>query len=174
MEKLLKNKFFRLLVLLLVFGFMLNWGYKKFKIEGESMKSTYGDGDTVLVDKTLYKFNPPQRGDVIVFYDFEDNGFLVKRVIGLPGEKIEIINGEIYINGQIWRDEFSHTRLAQLLVGPDKMPLENWKTGGNVYENDEIEYAALALDEYWVIGDNRQESWYGVVYEDEIIGKVKD
>jgi hypothetical protein len=54
------------------------------------------------------------------------------------------------------------------------MPLENWKTGGNVYENDEIEYAALALDEYWVIGDNRQESWYGIVYEDEIIGKVKD
>ena len=174
MEKLLKNKFFRLLVLLLVFGFILNWGYKKFKIEGKSMRFTYNEGDTVLVDKALYKFSTPQRGDVIVFYDFADNEFLLKRIIGLPGEEIEIINGEIYIDNQLWVDEFSHIRLSKLLVGPDEVPLKNWETGENVYENDDGESFTLVEGEYWVIGDNRQESWYGLIYGNEIIGKVKD
>jgi len=173
MKKLFKNKFFRLFILLLIFGFILNWGYRKFKIEGESMNSTYGDGETLLIDKALYKFNNPEREDVIVFYDFSDDEFLVKRIIGLPGEKIKIIDGDIYINDQLWVDQFSYVKLTALLVGPDGVPLKNWKTGENIYENDNIEYDELAENEYWVIGDNRQESWYGIVYEDEIIGKAK-
>ena len=173
MKELLENKFFRLFILLVIFGIIINIGYKKFKIEGESMVSTYGEGETLLVDKTLYKFNNPERGDVIVFYDFVDNEFLVKRIIGLPGEEIEIIDGDIYIDGSLWVDDFSHVKPSALLVGPDEEPLKNWETGENIYENDSLKYERLAADEYWVIGDNRQESWYGIIYQDEIVGKVK-
>lgn len=173
MKKLFKTKYFRLFILLVILGIILNLGYRKFKIQGESMVFTYGDGETLLVDKTVYKFIKPERGDVIVFYDFAEDDFLIKRVIGLPGEKVQVIEGDIYIDGYLWVDEFSRVKIAKLLVGPENKPLKNWVTGENVYENDNMEFPILGPDEYWVIGDNREESWYGVVYENEIIGKAK-
>ena len=93
--------------------------------------------------------------------------------VNIKREKIEIIDGNIYVDETLWKDQFSDLKPAALLVGPDENPLKNWETGENVYENDNIEYKRLAVNEYWVIGDNRQESWYGIIYSDEIIGKVK-
>ena len=174
MKELFKKRFFRIFILFLIFCFVVRWGYRQVKIDGESMISTYSDGETLLIDKILYKFNDPERGDVIVFYDFEEDDFLVKRIIGLPGEKIEVIDGSIYIDGQLWIDKFSNVKLSALLVGIDEIPLINWETGENIYENDNLKYERLAAGEYWAIGDNRQESWYGRVYEDEILGKVKN
>ena len=174
MNGLSKNKYFRLFILLVIFGIIINIGYKKFKVEGESMSATYKDGETLLVDKTTYKITTPERGDVVVFYDLEENDFLIKRIIGLPGEQIEIIDGSIYVNGSLHEDEFSHHKIRVLLVGVAGVPLRTFGTNELIYENEEKRFPTLKKGEYWVIGDNRSDSWYGVIYQDEIKGKTQD
>ena len=174
MKGLLKNKYFRLLMLLIVFGIIINIGYKKFKIEGKSMGSTYKNGETLFVDKTAYKITTPDRRDVVVFYDLSSNEALVKRIIGLPGEQVEIKNGNIYIDGSLYADEFSYLKIRVMFVGPSGVPLRDWKTNKVIYENENVKFRRLEDDEYWVIGDNRSDSWYGIIYKDEIAGKAGD
>lgn len=174
MNELLKNKYFRLFLLLVIFGIIINIGYKKYKIEGDSMNNTYKEGETLYVDKTTYKITTPDRGDVVVFYDLSDDETLVKRIIGLPGEKIEIKDGDIYIDGSLYQDEYSYRKIRVMLVGAAGIPLRNWKTNEIIYENENIKFEKLKEDEYWVIGDNRHDSWYGVIYKNEIKGKTND
>ena len=174
MNELFKNKYFRLFWLLVLFGTIINIGYKKFKIEGGSMSRTYKEGETLYVDKTTYKITKPERGDVVVFYDFKDDDYLIKRIIGLPGEVIQIIDGDIYIDGSLYKDQFSHLKIRVMLVGAAGIPLRNWKTNKILYENENVKFERLKEGEYWVIGDNRDDSWYGVIYKDEITGKAKN
>jgi signal peptidase I len=168
-----KNKFFRLLILLIIFGVIINIGYRKFKVEGESMDATYKDGDTLLVDKTTHKINKPERGDVVVFYDIEEDDYLLKRIIGLPGELVEIVDGDIYINGILHEDEFSHLKIRVMLVGSAGIPLRGFESGKIIYENEDKKFPRLKENEYWVIGDSREESWYGTIYKDTITGTAK-
>jgi len=72
MNELLKNKYFRLFILLIIFGIIINIGYRKYKIEGDSMNATYKEGETLYVDKTTYKITTPERGDVVYHYDEPD------------------------------------------------------------------------------------------------------
>ena len=174
MNELFKNKYFRLFWLLVLFGTIINIGYKKFKIEGGSMSQTYKEGETLYVDKTTYKITTPERGDVVVFYDLSNDETLVKRIIGLPGEKIEIKDGDIYIDGNLYQDEYSYLKIRVMLVGAAGIPLRNWKTNEIIYENENVKFEKLKKDEYWVIGDKRNDSWYGVIYKDEIKGKTND
>ena len=109
------------------------------QVSGESMETTLSDGDHLIVDKISYRFNDPQRYDIIVFpYRLEKNIYYIKRIIGLPGETVEIVNGYVYING-VQLDEH--------------------------YGNEVMEEAGLAAepitlgaDEYFVLGDNRNNS----------------
>ncbi len=168
-----KNKYFRLLILIIVFGIIINIGYKKFKVVGGSMKGSYADGETVMVDKTTHKMNQIKRGDVVVFISRKDDEYMIKRIIGLPNEVIEIIDGDIYIDGILHKDEFSHQKIRVMLVGAAGIPLRDWRTNQIVYENENVKFAKLKEDEYWVIGDNRSDSWYGVIYKDNIEGEAK-
>ncbi len=89
----IKVIFFIIVVLLIaiyVVGFQ--------QIVGSSMKPSFNNQDIVLIDKLSYRFSNIKRGDVISFY-YSDSKFLVKRVIGLPGEVVEYINGELFIDG---------------------------------------------------------------------------
>lgn len=105
------------------------------QVSGESMETTLSDGDHLIVDKISYRFNDPQRYDIIVFpYRLEKNTYYIKRIIGLPGETVQIVNGYVYING-VQLDEH--------------------------YGNEVMEEAGLAAepitlgaDEYFVLGDN--------------------
>ena len=109
------------------------------QVSGESMETTLSDGDHLIVDKISYRFNDPQRYDIIVFpYRLEKNTYYIKRIIGLPGETVQIVNGYVYING-VQLDEH--------------------------YGNEVMEEAGLAAepitlgaDEYFVLGDNRNNS----------------
>lgn len=68
------------------------------KVEGESMMPTLHNGDNLLVDKLTYRFRDPERYEIIVFpYKHEENVYYIKRIIGLPGETIQIVDGEVYI-----------------------------------------------------------------------------
>ena len=136
---------------------VLNYGYRPIRIDGDSMAETYVDGDKFLVNKVAFKFNPPERGDVVVFYDWEEDSFLVKRIIGMPYDTIEVIAGVIFINDMPLMDEFSH-----LVVGKEI------SINGFINRGRDV----LREGEYWCIGDNRGATWFGIVREDEILGLV--
>ena len=78
------------------------------KVIGQSMYPTLYDGDQLIVDKISYRFRAPKRFDVVVFpYRYEENKRFIKRIIGLPGETVQIKSGEVYIDGQKLDDPFS-------------------------------------------------------------------
>jgi signal peptidase I len=132
--------------------------FQPFIVKGQSMEPNFHTGDYLIVDEISYRFSDPKRGDVIVFkYPLQPNQRYIKRVIGLPGEKVEIKNGLVFINGNPL-DESSY--LSQKLFTDEK----------GFHE------IILEKDQYFVLGDNRISSSdsrvWGVVPRDKIIGKV--
>tara|TARA_Y100001973_G_scaffold59283_1_gene87268 strand:- start:4674 stop:5144 length:471 start_codon:yes stop_codon:yes gene_type:complete len=150
-KKLIKKRVSKLIIILVVLSFIFNYTSSFYLTVGDSMDPSKKNLRMGLVDKFFYDETPPYYGDVIVFYDYIDNEFLIKRVIGLPGDKIEIIDGWIFKNGEIHVDEFSHINVT------DGISMHPW---------------ILGEKEYWVIGDNRDETWCGVIHESEIVGKI--
>lgn len=110
------------------------------QVSGSSMESTLSDGDNLIVDKISYRFHDPERFDIIVFpYKYEQNTFYIKRIIGLPGETVQIDeDGNIYIDGEVLEE--SYGREVMLDPGEAEEPVE------------------LEEDEYFVLGDNRNAS----------------
>lgn len=155
-----------LLSLLLYFVFVIAISYgivtfigQRTQVSGNSMNPTLQHKDNLLIDKISYRFNDPKRFDIIVFEYLEEPGtHYVKRIIGLPGETIQIKDSLIYVNGEVLEEHFGAE--AMLMEGIAK---------------DEI---TLGEDEYFVLGDNRNHSkdsrdeLVGAVKKDQIIGKV--
>ncbi len=132
---------------------------QSFDVDGPSMEPNFHTGERVLVNKLVYHLHGPQRGDVIVFVSpHEGQGDLIKRVIGLPGESVDIKNGTVYIhktNGQV-------VALNEPYI--DSQARSDY-TGQIIPPND-----------YFVLGDNRvvaDDSRYGwLVPKQSIIGKA--
>ena len=131
----------------------------KISMVGVSMEPALYNGQEVLINRFIYKITSPKRGDVIAFLPNgnQNSHYYLKRIVGLPGESIQIIDGYVYINGErVPEDEY------------DKMA--DYGIAGN-----EIQ---LGSDEYFVLGDNRNMSEdsrsgnIGAVKKDNIIGKV--
>lgn len=131
----------------------------KISMVGVSMEPTLYNGQEVLINRFIYKITSPKRGDVIAFLPNgnQNSHYYLKRIVGLPGESIQIIDGYVYINGErVPEDEY------------DKMA--DYGIAGN-----EIQ---LGSDEYFVLGDNRNMSEdsrsgnIGAVKKDTIAGKV--
>ena len=125
-----------------------------FYVEGASMEPSFYDKEYLIVNEITYRFNEPQRGEVIVFkYPKNPRQYYIKRIIGLPGETIEIRDGKVYINNEILGEEY-----IKLLSS------DNRKT------------VVLGGNEYFVLGDNRKNSsdsrLFGPLKEKYIIGKV--
>ena len=126
-------------------------------ISGDSMSDTYLDGEVVLIKKRYTELN---RYDVVVVYTKEQGirGKVIKRIIGLPNETVQIIDGYVYINGVKLEDDVVNIKMEYAGIA-----------------EAEIE---LADDEYFLLGDNRNSSrdsrneWMGVVNEAQIIGEV--
>ena len=69
------------------------------KVSGHSMETTLSDGDNLIVDKISYRFRDPERFEIIVFpFQYEEHTYYIKRIIGLPGETVNIVDGKVYIN----------------------------------------------------------------------------
>ncbi len=110
-------------------------------VDGQSMENTLHDEENLLVEKLSYKFGNPNRYDIIVFYPYGreiEDEYYVKRVIGLPGETVQIKDSVIYINGNALEDGYL------------KEPIEDPGVA-----SEEI---LLSDNEYFVLGDNPQES----------------
>ena len=109
-------------------------------VSGHSMETTLQDGDQLIVDKISYRFRDPKRYDIIVFpYQYEENVYYIKRIIGLPGETVQVKDGYVYINGE---------KLESDIYGKEVM-----QSAGIAAEP-----ITLGDDEYFVMGDNRNNS----------------
>ena len=130
------------------------------EVNGSSMESTLQHGDNLIVDKISYRFSDPKRFDIVVFpFQYEEDTYYIKRIIGLPGEIVQIdTDGVIYINGEVLHESYG---------------LEVIKDPGRA-----IEPITLGEDEYFVMGDNRNNSTdsrtelVGNVKRSELIGKA--
>ena len=106
-------KWFVDLVFVICLSLMIStFAFSKITMVGHSMENVIVNGDKMFIDKISYKIGNPKRFDIIVFTTDNDNSDtkLIKRVIGLPGEKIYIDSGKIYINGKELKDDVVHDR----------------------------------------------------------------
>ena len=129
------------------------------RVSGHSMEATLHDGDNLIVDKLSYHFRGPKRFEIIVFpYRHKENTYYIKRIIGLPGETVQVKDGYVYINGEKLDENYG---------------LEVMEDAGIAAEPIE-----LGEDEYFVLGDNRNHSSdsrdpsVGILHRDELIGRA--
>lgn len=138
------------------------WVIQPFFVKGASMEPNFEDGEYLIVNEIGYHFDEPGRGDVIVFrYPKDRQQYFIKRIIGLPGEKIKINEEGIRV--------YSPDNLVSFLLNESTyLDLSSYYYGESVYE--------LGQDEYFVLGDNRPSSSdsrrWGPVKRSDIIGKA--
>ncbi|KPJ73414.1 hypothetical protein AMJ48_01510 [Parcubacteria bacterium DG_74_1] len=134
--------------------------FQPFFVRGESMTPAFENGDYLIIDEISYRFQDPQRGEVIVFkYPNDPSQRYIKRIIGLPGETVEIKDGIVAISNQ---------KEPYVLDESDYLP-------SDIFTPGEI-LISLAEDEYFVLGDNRRASAdsrrWGSLARQNIIGRV--
>ncbi|MDD5433165.1 MAG: signal peptidase I [Candidatus Pacebacteria bacterium] len=136
--------------------------FQPFIVKGASMEPAFHGGDYLIIDEISYRFSEPQRGEIIVFkYPLDKSQRFIKRIIGLPGEKVDIDKGRVIITSPFGDKTF----LNELYITTpfSEMQLEN-------------NSLTLGQNEYFVMGDNRTHSFdsrqWGVLNRVDIIGRV--
>ena len=134
---------------------------KPFYVKGASMEPNFHDREYLIINEISYRFNDPERGDAVVFkYPEDKTQFFIKRVIGLPGERVLVENGRITIFNQLY---------------PEGIELiESYlPTGQRTLGEADV---TLGQEEYFLLGDNRSASLdsriFGPVHKDLIVGKT--
>jgi signal peptidase I len=148
------------IVLTLLMFLVIRFAVQNFNVEGPSMEPTLHNGELILVDKWSYLFRPPERGDVIVFVappiPSED---YVKRIIGIPGDRITINNTNVYVDGVLLKETYV-------------TPIDQ----GNPYNYKTISNMLIPPNMYFVLGDDRIHSSdsrdWGLVPRSNIIGRA--
>ena len=108
----------------LVFGFVRPFVVEAFYIPSGSMIPTLEVGDRVLTNKFIYRFEDPERGDVVVFRTVEGGGEdLIKRVVGVPGDEISVRNGTLFVNGEAQKEPYVNRDVPDInTYGPMRVP----------------------------------------------------
>lgn len=130
------------------------------QVSGSSMETTLSDGDHLIVDKISYRFEDPERFDIIVFpFQYDTDTYYIKRIIGMPGETVQIDDsGAVYIDGELLEESYGR----EIIENPGRAA-------------DPI---LLGEDEYFVMGDNRNNSSdsrdpsVGNIHRRDIIGRA--
>lgn len=129
------------------------------RVEGQSMETTLSNGDNLIVDKITYRFREPKRYEIVVFpFQYAENTYYIKRIIGMPGETVQIIDGYVYINGELLDEHFGN----EVMVDPKSA----------------AEPITLGEDEYFVLGDNRnhssdsREPSVGLIHRKDLMGRA--
>lgn len=157
-------------VLFFVCAFVIpNYVIQRARVSGPSMMNTLQDKDNVLVSKISYELHDPERFDIVVFYPYKEREeyqndkekqkeHFVKRVIGLPGETVQIIGSDIYINDEKLEEHYGKDPITSAGIAAEKI--------------------TLGKDEYFLMGDNREVSYdsryadIGPIHKDAIDGKA--
>jgi len=133
---------------------------KRVSVIGDSMNPELKNGNVTLINKAVYSMGTPKRGDVIAFKPNgnESSHFYIKRIVGLPGETVEVQDGKIIVNGKNIKEKYKTTSIEEVGILSEPFTLGN--------------------NEYFVLGDDRQNSEdsrnadIGAVKRNEIAGKV--
>jgi signal peptidase I len=155
-------EFLQSIIIALVAIFIIrNFLVQPFLVSGASMEPTFSSGDYLLIDEITYRFREPKRGEVIVFhYPNNEKVYYIKRIIGLPGERVVFENGKVKIFNQEYPNGFF---LEEHYLDQDS------KTVGQEF--------LLGANEYFVLGDNRYYSSdsrvWGSLKKSEIVGLVR-
>lgn len=149
-----------LIAVLVVFG-VRSFLVQPFLVSGASMEPNFHGGDYILINELSYRFRAPERGEVVVFrYPGDEKTFFIKRIIGLPGERVVITDGKLYI--------YNKDHQEGMQVNEDYLP-KDLRTIG---EKD----VTLTNDEFFVMGDNRDASYdsrqWGPLKKTELVGSV--
>ncbi len=136
------------------------------EVKGSSMFPNFEDKDYLLTDKLSYRFGSPQRGDVVVFKApvtescAETECEYIKRIIGIPGDRIKVAGGKVYLNGELFKENYL----------PD-----GTKTSPGTYNAEGVE-KVIPPNQYLCFGDNRGHSRdgreFGPVTKDRIVGRA--
>jgi len=150
-------------VALLIQAFLV----KPYRIPSESMENTLLIGDRVLVDRISWHFSEPERGDIVVFHPPVGGLVLIKRIIGLPGDKISLDDGSVYVNGKRIDEPYVRT------IDGKPVPTEPFDNG--LPWSLKTPYTVPA-NSYFMMGDNRIDSGdsreFGPVPKDDVIGEA--
>jgi signal peptidase I len=142
------------IALTLLMLLLISFAVQSFRTDGGSMKPSFHSGEYVLVNKLLYLFRQPQRGDVIVFhYPLDPQEVFIKRIIGIPGDVVQTTITAVVVDGRVLHEPYIST--------PLNYAIHTWKLGPN---------------QYFVMGDNRGNSLdsriWGPLDRSYIIGEV--
>ena len=124
-----------------LFAFVFVWYFgQRVAVVGDSMNPILNNGDIALVNRIVYDATAPKRGDIIVFKPKgnENSHYYIKRIIGLPGEKVQILEGEIYIDGEKLEEDYGVSEITDPGIAAEEIELD-----GN---------------EFFVLGDDRENS----------------
>lgn len=132
----------------------------KTAVVGQAMSNTLENGDKIFLDRIVYKISDPKADDVIVFLPNgnEKSHYYVRRVIGIPGDKVQIKDGAVYVNGELYNEKIEVAAMEETGIASEEI--------------------ILGEDEYFVLGDNRnnsEDSRYaniGNIKKEYIIGKA--
>ena len=142
--------------------FVKTYLMQPFCVKGQSMQETYNDEDYILIDKLSYRFHNPERFDIIVFkYPYDITEYYIKRIIGLPGESVEIKNNKV----SVYND-----------AHPEGIVLDEHSYLLSEQRTSNVERRTLGTDQYFVLGDNRPQSsdsrFWGPLSKEFITGRV--
>ncbi len=159
MKEVLSTSIYLLLVLCAAYLIVTYVGQRT-QVSGGSMESTLSNEDHLLVDKISYRFHDPERFDIIVFpFQYDKETYYIKRIIGMPGETVRIDEeGNIYIDEELLEEDYGR----EVIENPGRA----------------VEPITLGDDEYFVMGDNRNNSSdsrdpsVGNIHRDDIIGRA--
>ncbi len=163
MKEAVKEILSTILYLVVIFGLtflFITFVAQRTEVSGSSMEPTLQDGDSLMVDKMTYRFRDPKRFEIVIFpYQYGNNQYFIKRVIGLPGETVRVdYDGNIFINGEKLIENYG----AEVIADPGRAATE----------------ISLAEGEFFVMGDNRNHSMdsrdlsVGNIQKKDILGKA--
>lgn len=141
--------------------------FSNYVVEGHSMNPTLEQGNFLMVNKMVYAFSKPERFDIVVFSHPEEKFNYVKRVIGLPGDQLEYIKDQLYVNGEPVLEPF---------IASDQLKVFGGNFTGDFSLEELTGKEKVPKGHVFVIGDNRLNSLdsrhFGYVSMEDIVGKV--
>ena len=148
-----------ILVIVAVTWLIVTFVGQRTRVSGQSMETTLHDGDNLIVDKISFRFRDPKRFEIIVFpYKYEEKTYYIKRIMGLPGETVQVKDGYLYINGEKLEENYGNELMNSAGIAAEPI--------------------VLGEDEYFVLGDNRnhssdsREPKVGVIKREDLLGRA--
>ena len=149
---------FKFIIFVIVSLFLFVYVISITQVVGNSMSPTLKNGEVLLLNKAKYRFSTIKRGD-IVSLDYADTKYLIKRIIGMPGDSVSIKNSKVYINDELLEETYIPKNLSY-----------------KDFELESLGYETIPKDMYFVLGDNRADSLdsreMGLVHKDAINGEI--